>query len=60
MKSTQVRYDESMILDIKRVALKNGLPTTIPDLISLSVKIAVNCVNKVDEESFKQITGIKN
>jgi len=51
--------DEIAILDLKKIAIKNGLKTSKPDLINLSIKIAFNCFQYLDKESFEQVTNLE-
>ena len=44
---------------IREVAMKNGLKKSKPDLIELSIKIASNCIEMLDEESFQQVNNLK-
>jgi hypothetical protein len=59
MKVAQVKYDEILILDIKKVAIKNGLKTTIPDLVELAVIIASNSCKHMEDEEFLNINDFK-
>ena len=44
---------------IRYVAMKNGLNNSKPDLIELSIKIASNCIEMLDDESFQQVNNLK-
>ena len=44
---------------IREVAMKNGLNKIKPDLIELSIKIASNCIEMLDDDSFQQVNNLK-
>lgn len=44
---------------IREVAMKNGLKKSKADLIELSIQIATNTIEMLDDESFQQINNLK-
>jgi len=57
--NTQVNIkDEVALLEVKKIALKNGLKTTKPELINLAIKIASDSIKFLDSESFENITNL--
>jgi hypothetical protein len=58
--NTQVNIkDEVALLEVKKIALKNGLKTTKPELINLAIQISVDSIKYLDEKSFEQATNLK-
>ena len=51
--------DEIALLEIKKIAIKNGLKTTKPELVKLAIQISVDSIKFLDEESFEQVTNLK-
>jgi hypothetical protein len=51
--------DEIAILDLKKIAIKNGLKHSKPDLINLAIKIYKDCFQYLDKESFEQVTNLE-
>ena len=44
---------------IREVAMKNGLKKSKADLIELSIQIASNTIEMLDDESFQQVNNLK-
>lgn len=44
---------------IREVAMKNGLKKSKADLIELSIRIASNTIEMLDDESFQQVNNLK-
>ena len=44
---------------IRQVAMQNRLKTKKSELIELSIEIAVQAFEKIDENEFKKLTGLK-
>ena len=44
---------------IREVAMKNGLKKSKADLIELSIQIATNTIEMLDDESFQQVNNLK-
>jgi hypothetical protein len=44
---------------IREVAMKNGLKKSKPELIELSIRIASNTIEMLDDESFQQVNNLK-
>ena len=55
-----ISYEGEINLNkIREVAMKNGLKKSKPDLIELSIKIASNTIEMLDDESFQQVNNLK-
>lgn len=49
-----------MLVDIKKIAMKNGLPSTNKsDLIGLAIKIAESSIRALNSKDFETITKLK-
>ena len=44
---------------IREVAMINGMKKSKPDVIELAIKIASNCIEMLDDESFQQVNNLK-
>ena len=44
---------------IREVAMKNGLKKSKSELIELSIRIASNTIEMLDDESFRQVNNLK-
>lgn len=44
---------------IREVAMKNGLKKSKADLIELSIQIATNTIEMLDDDSFQQVNNLK-
>lgn len=44
---------------IREVAMKNGLKKSKAELIELSIQIATNTIEMLDDESFQQVNNLK-
>ena len=44
---------------IREVAMKNGLKKSKANLIELSIQIASNTIEMLDDESFQQVNNLK-
>ena len=51
--------DEIAILDLKKIAIKNGIKHSKPDLINLAINISSNCLKYLDKESFENVTNLE-
>ena len=50
---------EIRLKELKKLAVNNGLSHSKAGLLSMAVEIATNAVEKLDDNTFQQVTNLK-
>jgi hypothetical protein len=59
MSKHTVELDDLAMNTIERIAIINGKKKTKPELVNLSIEIAVKAFEYLDEETLYQVFGLK-
>lgn len=58
MSKNIIDLDDLQLAKIKQLAIKNDLPKNKQDLVNLALKVAINSIDLLDDESFEQINNL--